>query len=210
MRPYVGAAWDAGGSVCFHLASPTAAGLFDRAIIQSGAFDLTLLGQSAGGPCGATTLSSAEQEGLSVAASLGCNDSATEAACMRSKSAEELLAASASFIAEVNVSGTVLPVPVLTAIQSQHWNQVPIILGSNHDELQPTAALTGLGYPLNPEVYEIAVNVLFGKDAAQVLAEYPATNYPDPAFAFGALLTDQAFACPTNKLRLLLSPLTPT
>jgi para-nitrobenzyl esterase len=199
-----------GGSVCFHLASPTAAGLFDRAVIQSGAFDLTLLHQSAGGPCGATTLSQAEQQGLSFAASLGCDDSATEAACMRSKSAEELLAASASFTAEVNVSGAVLPVPVLVAIQSHHWNRVPIILGSNHDELQPTAALTGLGYPLNPALYEIAVNVLFGADAAQVLAEYPAANYPDPAFALGALLTDQAFACPTNKLRLLLSALTPT
>ena len=199
-----------GGSVCFHLASPTAAGLFGRAVIQSGAFDLTLLNQSAGGPCGTTTLAAAEQSGRAFAASVGCGDSATEAACMRSKSAEELLAASTSFTAEVNASGAVLPVPVLEAIQSDHWNRVPVILGSNHDELQPTAALTGLGYPLNPALYEIAVNVLFGAYAPSVLAEYPATNYADPAFALGALLTDTAFACPTDKLRGLLSTLTPT
>ena len=200
-----------GGSVCFHLASPTAAGLFDRAIIQSGAFDLTLLHQSAGGPCGTTTLSESEQMGRSFAASVGCNDAATEAACMRSKSAEQLLAASASFTAEVNASGAVLPVPVLAAIESRTWNQVPVILGSNHDELQPAAALTpGLGYPLNPFLYSIAINLLFGADAPQVLAEYPATNYTDPAFALGALLTDNAFACPTDKLRRLLSTVTPT
>jgi para-nitrobenzyl esterase len=199
-----------GGSVCFHLASPTAAGLFDRAVIQSGAFDLTLLGERAGGPCGATTLADAEQKGRAFAASVGCSDSATEAVCMRSKSAEELLNASSSFTAEVNASGAVLPVPVLDAIQSGRWNRVPVILGSNHDELQPTAALTGLGYPLDPGVYEIAVDVLFGAYAPQVLAEYPATNYSDPAFALGALLTDTAFACPTDKLRALLSTLTPT
>jgi len=200
-----------GGSVCFHLASPTAKGLFDRAVIQSGAFDLTLLHQGVGGPCGTITLAQAEQAGRSFAASVGCSDSATEAACMRSKSAEELLAASASFTAEVNTSGAALPVPVLAAIQSGTWNQVPVILGSNHDELQPTAALTpGLGYPLDPLIYSIAVDVLFGGDAPQVLAEYPAANYADPAFALGALLTDNAFACPTDKLRHLLSTLTPT
>jgi para-nitrobenzyl esterase len=64
----------AGGlSVLSHLASPTAAGLFHRGIVESGAYELTL-----------PTLADEESHGEAFAASVGCNDQS--ARCLRSKS----------------------------------------------------------------------------------------------------------------------------
>src|SRR6185437_13064291 len=65
-------------SVCSLLASPPARGLFARAVMESGS-------------CTSTPLASAEQTGTQFAAASGCTDPATVAACMRSKTAGELL-----------------------------------------------------------------------------------------------------------------------
>ena len=199
-----------GHSVCLHLASPTAKGLFDRAIIHSGAFDL-LGADSSGEPCATDTLADAEATGATFAASALCGDPATQVDCLRAKSPAELLAASASFSASPNASGEFLPAPVLETIASGQWNRVPVMVGSTHDELQPAAALVPLlGYPLPDFLYQIAVSFVFPGRALQVLAEYPSSNYADPAFAFGAALTDAGFSCPTDRLRRFLAPRTPT
>jgi para-nitrobenzyl esterase len=199
-----------GHSVCLHLASPTAKGLFDRAIIHSGAFDL-LGADSSGEPCATTTLAVAEAAGASYASDAMCADPATQVACLRAKSPAELLAASANFSAKPNASGAFLPVPVLDAIAAGDWNRVPVMVGSTHDELQPAAALVPfLGYPLPEFLYQLAVGFVFPAKAGAVLAEYPSASYADPAFAFGALLTDAGFSCPTDRLRRFLAPRTPT
>ncbi len=205
-----------GAAVCYHLASPTAAGLFHRAIIQSGAFVVpagvgTLLGGSSTTPCGAASRAQAEQTGDKFAASLGCTDPGSQATCLRSKSAADLLAVSSSFTAQPNTSGAVLPEDVLTAIQAGRWNRVPVIIGTTHDELQFAATAAPGGFPMSPAIYPGAVSFIFGSTKAkQILAEYPASNYSDPGYAFGALLTDAALSCPTDSVRRLLSGLTAT
>ena len=205
-----------GAAVCYHLASPTATGLFHRAVIQSGAFVVpagaaALLGGGSSEPCGAATLVQAEQAGTKFATAAGCTDPDTAATCLRSKSAAELLAVSSTFAAGINISGTVLPEKVLPAIQAGRWNRVPVIIGTTHDELQVAATAVPGGFPLSPAVYPTAVSFVFGsRKTPQILAEYPAGNYADPGYAFGALLTDAALACPTDAVRRMLSSLTDT
>ena len=199
-----------GHSVCLHLASPTARGLFQRAIIHSGAFDL-LGANSTGQPCDTASLASAEAAGARFAFDAACSEPATQVDCLRAKSPAELLAASANFSASPNASGEFLPAPVLETIASGNWNRVPVMVGSTHDELQAVATLVPLlGYPLPDFLYQIALGFVFGKRSSLVLAEYPSAAYPDPAFAFGATLTDASFACPTDRLRRFLAPRTPT
>jgi para-nitrobenzyl esterase len=72
-------------SICAHLVSPTAAGLFQRAILQNGAC-LGLLPR----------LDAAQNRGAALAESLGCGDLKAAPSCLRSRSAAELLKASAA------------------------------------------------------------------------------------------------------------------
>ena len=195
-----------GGSVCYHLASPTAAGLFQRAAIHSGAFDLLILPGGGQGPCATRSLAETEAAGASFAAAAGCAEPGTAASCLRAVSAEDLLAASASFSAQPSASGEILPEPVLDAIAARRWNEVPILLGSTHDEAQlGLASFPGVSLPLAPSAYEGLVSFVFGADAPQVLAEYPLEDFADPAFALSAELTDAGFACPTDTLRRFLA-----
>ena len=92
-----------GWSVCAHLASPLAKGLFARAIIQSGS-------------CPAIPLPDAEASGAALAAKLGCSDSATVLTCLRAKPAPEVLAASAGFVARPVIGDGLLP-----RIRSTDW-----------------------------------------------------------------------------------------
>jgi para-nitrobenzyl esterase len=197
-----------GHSVCVHLASPTAAGLFERAIIHSGAFDL--LASGSGVPCDTVPVAEAEAGGVAFAEGAGCADGDTQVDCLRAKTAEELVAASAAFAVQLPTGGELLPMPVVDAIAAGAWNRVPVLVGSTHDELQPAAVVAGLGFPLNPFVYELATGVVFGANADLVRAEYPLASFSDPAFAFGAELTDAAVACPTHALRELLAQHTRT
>ncbi len=166
----------AGGfSVCALLASPLASGLFQRAIIQSG-------GAQAG------FLQAAEEAGSAFASSLGYSDPATAALWLRRLSTARLLSASASVHAWPNASGAFLPVPPDQAIASGAYHRVPVLIGQNHDEMQPQ--ILNVAYPVTPEVFEGYIWEKFGDQAPQVLAEYPLSNYSDPSDALEAVMTD--------------------
>ncbi len=79
-----------GLSVLSHLASPTAAGLFHRGIVESGAYELTL-----------PTLADEESHGQAFATSVGCNEQ--RARCLRSKSVKKILANWGLFDSSPNV-----------------------------------------------------------------------------------------------------------
>jgi para-nitrobenzyl esterase len=81
-----------------------------------------------------------------------------------------------------------------------------VLLGSTRDEFRPAVAQLGLGFPLPLASYAPALTSVFGEArAARVLAEYPAADYQDPAFALGAALTDATVACPSDALRAALA-----
>jgi len=177
-----------GLSVLSHLTSPIAAGLFHRAIIESGAYEITL-----------PALADEESHGEAFAASLGCVDQS--ARCLRSRPVKKILANWGLFDSHPNVDGTILPQSPNTAFDNSQFNHVPVIHGTNHDEWRFFVALLFdlAGGPITPEQYPLVVEGMVGPDAVPlVLAEYPLDSYDSPDLAVGAIGTDAIFACPAR------------
>jgi para-nitrobenzyl esterase len=200
----------AGGlSVHAHLASPLSAGLFDRAIAQSGAYALNI-----------PSLASAENRGGTFAQNYGCTDPATAATCLRAISVQNMLATQPTTTGSVlpNVDGKVLPQSIKPALDSGQFNQVPVVEGTTHDEFSLFAA-TNIEFVFGqlppffyPTVVSIFLNTL-GLHASQgaVLAQYPIANYQqNVGRALTAIGTDGLFACPARRAAQSLSKFVPT
>jgi len=188
----------AGGfSVLSNLTSPTAAGLFHQAIVESGAYMLAL-----------PTLADAESQGTAFANSVGCTDQTVE--CLRSTSVERVLANQGDV--SPNADGKVLPLSLDTAFATGQFHHVPVMQGTNHDEMRLFVALDELGgHPLTAEEYPLVVSGFVGPEVAPlVLAEYPLNKFDSPALALGALETDTIFACSARGIDQVLGTQVPT
>jgi para-nitrobenzyl esterase len=208
-----------GESVHANLASPLAAGLFQRAISESGTvddfqdyFDFWIpVGQ------GETTGTALVPSGMALATAAGC--SSQTAACLRGLPASALVAAEPAE-AFPFVDGTLLPQTLDAAFASGQFNQVPVISGGNHDEWRLFVAFGYdlLGNPLTNAGYPAAVAALQFLPVTDpfvlflVNIAYPLINYPPPPpflvsapLALGALGTDELFACPERNADRLLS-----
>jgi para-nitrobenzyl esterase len=181
----------AGGlSVRSQLVSRAAAGLFQRAIVESGAYARTL-----------PTQAQAEAVGQAAAATaLGCPDQT--AACLRSVPVDTLLAAEATVTTSQlpNVRADVLPLDYATAFSTGAVNRVPVLMGSNHDEWGLFVALYGdlSGHPVTDGTYQAQIQAQFGVPpylAAGFAALYPPGVYGSASLALRALGTDVVFAC---------------
>jgi para-nitrobenzyl esterase len=203
-------------NILAHLASSTAAGLFERAIMESQAFDFQDYF-----PVFAS-LADAETSGTAFAASVGC--ASQTAQCLRSVPASTLVAAQPGLPFPI-VDGTVLTQAPDTAISNGQFIQVPVMIGTNHDEGRfafVAASYDYLGTQLTDGAYQAAVAATLGlaEDDPFVLllanVVYPLTNYPPPPgvqsapLALGALTTDLYFACPSEKAEISLSNYVPT
>jgi para-nitrobenzyl esterase len=181
-----------GLSVFAHLASPTSAGLFQRAIAQSGAYGLS-----------SPTLADEESHGVAFAISVGCKDQG--ARCLRSKSVKKILANWGLFDSNANVDGKLLPQSLDTAFAAGQFNHVPLMQETTHDEWRFFVDLITAGN------YPLVVRDMVGPDAAPlVLAEYPLDRFDSPALAVGTLGTDSIFACPARAADRVLSTQVPT
>ena len=103
----------AGGlSTLSNLVSPTAYGLFSRAIVQSGAYVTGLQ---------LPTLAQGEVNGATIAQDLGC--AVSDTACLRAASVDDLvtLAGAAGLSLTPFVDGTTLPLSPGAALQSGHF-----------------------------------------------------------------------------------------
>ncbi|MGE0820716.1 MAG: carboxylesterase/lipase family protein [Candidatus Binatia bacterium] len=208
----------AGGlSVYSHLASPTAAGLFHRAIAQSGAYDSfhSFLQRI-------VPLATAEVGGAALAAQVGCSDGTVQ--CLRAIPAATLVNAQPNDVFPI-VDGTVLTQPPGAAFASGQLNRVPVITGSTRDEWRSTVARSYdyLGNPLTDAAYPQAVADFFGLPVDHpgvqflVTVQYPLSKFPPPPgvvsgapLALGALGTDFLFSCPGRNAARLLSQHVPT
>lgn len=185
----------AGGySVCAHLAAPASAGLFHRAIVQS-----------AGCTGGFRTRAEAARQARDLVAALGCAD----AACLRDRTAPELVAASGTGHDTYRpvVGDRLLPVSPAEAFRTGRFNKVPVLFGGNHDEETGQLAgreLAGLP-PLTADAYPAAVAENFGAHADAVLARYPLAEFGSPSEALAAALTDRNWALPIEEARRLLA-----
>ncbi|HZQ21942.1 MAG TPA: carboxylesterase family protein [Terriglobales bacterium] len=190
-----------GRSVLMHMASPSAATLFHRGIIESGAY----FGLNT------PTLADEESHGENFAASIGCSNQS--ARCLRSKSVKKLLANWGLFDSSTNVDGKILPESPDTAFVTGQFNHVPLIHGANHDEWRFFVALSFdlSGAPITPDDYPSVVESMVGPDVAPlVLAEYPLDNYDSPDLAVGAIGSDSIFTCPARAVDQVLSAQVPT
>jgi para-nitrobenzyl esterase len=195
----------AGGlSVHSQLASPLAAGLFHKAIVESGAYSLVQ-----------PSLAAAEVAGAAFAASAGCVDPSTAAACLRSLSVAAILAHQPAGTMVPNLDGFVLPQTVRSAFSTGQFNRVPVIEGSNHDEWRLFVAQTEAttGTPLTAAGYVPVIAATLSVPlpvAAAIATEYPLAAYPSPSVALGAVGTDVVFACNARLSSRMLSQYVPT
>ena len=188
-------------SMCAHVVSPLARGLFHRAIGESGSCTLfsTPL-HAAGASPGAESL------GTAVATTLGCDTADDVVACMRGKSADEVIAATPVSLDGVrlqpNIDGYVLAEPPAAAFAGGRINPLDgILAGTNQDE---ATLFTRMQDIETEAAYETAVTRLLPSFASDALALYPAAAYPTPKDAYNALFTDVVFVCPTRgQLRAL-------
>ncbi len=192
----------AGGlSTLAQVASPRARGLFEKAIVESGSYNLTQ-----------ASLATAESAGDAFASKVGCADQT--AACLRGLPVSTILADENAAGYTPNINTEVLPESLGTAFATGKFNRVPIIDGTNHDEWRLFVALDELeGAPVTASNYQSMISSTLGVPAAVaaiVAAEYPLSAYPSPSVALGAVGTDAIFACPALTIDQSVSKFVPT
>ena len=208
----------AGGLSTFsNLVSPLTKGKFQRAIVESGAYRLTL-----------PSLATAEAQGVTYATAEGCpGTNAATAACLRALTVAQVLAKENAAGYVPNTDGVVLPNSIATALKNGQFNRVPVMNGSNHDEWRLFVALNnvipiilGGGGPaqiaaaINPTTFPNLIAGTLGIPVAltaPIVALYPpgATTL-STELALGALGTDAIFACPAHFADELTSQFVPT
>ncbi len=180
----------AGGlSTLSNLVSPTAYGLFSRAIIQSGAYVTGLQ---------LPTLAQGEANGATIAQDLGCD--VADTACLRAASVASLVALSGTAGLSLTpfVDGTTLPLSPGAALQGGHFNRVPVMNGSTHDEYRQ---FLGADAGLTADQYPAVLASIYGQAlGTAIAAEYPVGKYAKPVLALAAVITDQTFACQARQV----------
>jgi len=188
-----------GQSVWAHIAAPSSAGLFHKAIVESS--------QTFNPP----PLKDMEPVGMALADAIGCADQS--AACLRTASPEKLLAANTrnpytnpastgggvfgKFLVGAMTDGDFLPEPIAQAVAAGRFNRVPLLNGTNFDERAWFVALaeTITKKPLTAAQFPGEMQELFGDATPDVMALYPLTNYPSPSNALAAAAGDRASIC---------------
>jgi len=182
--------------ICDLMASPPARGLFQRAIMQSG---VCVDGLS-------PTLAEAEASGAAFAAHLVREKNSPPLETLRSLSADELVrhAAKADSVDWNPVIDTlVLPEQPLLVFQKGQQAKVPVIVGSNLDEVSIFASplVGGTSYrPKSVAEYRDWLKRAFGNDADGVFQAYPAAQDNQVPAAFLAMDTDFEFGFGANLL----------
>jgi para-nitrobenzyl esterase len=175
--------------VCTLLAAAPAAGLFDRAIMQSGACKFL------------PTRAAAEAQGAMVATAAGCAGDIP--ACLRAMTAEALVqtlpgdpGALGSSPYQPTIDGDVLAEQPSAALAAGRAHAVPFLVGANADE-------TGAAAPpvATETAYQNLIHAQFGTTLGdQVLAQYPASSFPTPRAAYVRVTTDARFLCPSREI----------
>ncbi|SMB95821.1 carboxylesterase/lipase family protein [Deinococcus hopiensis] len=197
----------AGGmSICAQLASPGAAGLFDKAVLQSG-------------PCtpsiNMSPVADALKSGAAYTRALGCPDS--DATCLRAVPVDRFLTTdvpgvrSPGSVALPPVYGeSVVPRAPKEVFASGTIPRVPLLVGGNRDEgTLFVANIEKGGKDLPVWKYWGLVAVLERWNAPRLLAAYPSRQYETVGLAAASLVTDGLFACPVNDMTRDFARVTP-
>jgi para-nitrobenzyl esterase len=163
-----------GWSVCAHLASPSSAGLFAKAIAQSGC-DMQ------------QDRDAALAAGSTFARGLGCDD----VACLRSLPTERLL--EPEFAARLVTDGVTLDRTASDAAAAGDLAGIPVLIGSTADEA--TLFLLGRPEPTEDELRAAAATMTDRPD--ELLALYPPAAGATTFDRLVTMLSDVTFVCPT-------------
>ncbi|WP_197435560.1 carboxylesterase/lipase family protein [Agrobacterium vitis] len=181
-------------SACYQAVSPTAKGLFQRLILESGSCTDTQSLVSAG---------EAEQGGIAFSSSLECENVADVPGCLRRLPTSHIARAPATRrgIAGPTSWGpvwgdVVIPLSPSDAFRTGRFHAVPAIIGSNLNEGRLFSLLVR-----SEDGYRARLQREFGRSAARVIAQYPLDAYGSPGLAYAAVMTDSRFACPSEDLR---------
>ena len=174
-----------GGAVCNMLATPSAEGLFDKAIIQSSAcFNPT-----------SNTLADGEQGGLEYAEAVGCTDAAVVVDCLRSAWPGTLIAHQGEYVGGAKTGSGFLPTAFADAYAQGTWNEVPIMTGTTRSEDRLTAQANA---DITPEGVEDFVRTTYPDKADQILPLYPLADFLSPYDQYTQITTDAGRACKTE------------
>ncbi|MFI5733609.1 carboxylesterase/lipase family protein [Kribbella sp. NPDC051587] len=187
-----------GQSICAHLASPTAVGLFHRAIIQS-SLCTSPIPANALAP-GLPTVSpweapgSVAARGQAVATALGCSS----VDCLRrDKTVADLMPVFGTF-SGLSYGSRTLPENPVEVLAAGRAIDVPMLSGTTRDEMTYLQGMIDLATrPLTSAQYRAYLKDAFGTDADRVAARYPLRKGVPPSRTWASVTTDSAFACPT-------------
>jgi para-nitrobenzyl esterase len=203
-----------GWSVCLHLASPLSAGLFQRAILESGGCDTT------------RTMEQGFSDGDGFAARLGCSGP-DAVSCLRSKSADQVVGAmkarkesTGDFLALKNwehvwaphEDGWFLKETPIKSLRRGNYNQVPFMVGSNRDEAKLFAAENKVSNRMTPKSkVTAATEKSLGPDLAPVFEKlYPFNKYRRAMDAFVDAKGDITLGCKCFEAAEASAPAQPT
>jgi para-nitrobenzyl esterase len=186
-----------------NLMSPLAAGLFDRAILQS---------------YPETSWVTAEQmlaRGTAFGEAANCPGAdAAAAECLRNLSAERILQlqgtpnASSPYAQQVFPDGTIVPLQPGEAWSTGQFHHMPIMAGLARDEENFGLSITE--YFSGPPKVALTPEQYMARNSADVLAEYPLSDYGDnPQLAQNRVGSDR-LACTVHRVAQLLAPQVPT
>jgi para-nitrobenzyl esterase len=189
-----------GESVLAHLVSHASRGLFQRAIVQSGAFEMTQ-----------PSLADAEVGAAAFAAKAGCPGQT--ATCLRHLPVDALVDNwPGSAPQTLDIDGKVLKESIGRALGKGRFAHVPILNGTNHDEerifVSVGLAVSGGTFvpvpePVTAGSYRRDIRSVLGatpKRVAAIAATYPLHAYPTAQAAFSTLVSDANFVCPAVRV----------
>lgn len=200
-----------------HMISPLVAGLFQRAICESGCPSTyyPLQGKF-------PTVAQAEAVGTNFAGAAGCGSKsgAAQAQCLRALPASqvEALAGTASgassYVIGAIVDGTVIPIQPVEAWTTGKFTHMPLINGNVEDEQNFTLAIQEYfsgppRVPLTAAQYESYVQTTYATPpypagtAKKVLARYPLSAYASPQLAWDRVGTDTFLCAERNTNHIL-------
>ena len=190
-------------SIWAHIASPHARGLFQRAIVMSGANPSL----ADGTPMVERSVEEARGPSLKLAAEFSCDRGPTLLECLRAVPAEKLVTAAGAANGwagwTVIVDGDVLPEQPRVLRDRGNVARIPILSGNTENE-GGFFARRGPGGWTEEEYRKALLSAPFGDE---ILAAYPPLRNGSADVTFAAAVSDQ-WACGTKKINTIFGHLT--
>jgi para-nitrobenzyl esterase len=196
-----------GASVCDAMVSPTARGLFQRGISESGFynFNVNTIWWPADCKSALETEAQAQKAGAAFASKVGCGNAANVAACLRAVPVNTLLADAGQIFSPFSggaigpiINGTTLTISPGKAFATGRFDRhASLIIGVARDEFNG-GEYTSQVVATTAAQYRAKVKQQFGAMASKVMALYPLQRFPDssPFIAYRTIMADAFSVCP--------------